>query len=111
MKIMRYVICYLMFLFPIATFADENEGFGYIAQSLIEPVSVISEFVASASIIIGISFLFGGFLRYLQYRINPMASPISTVVMLLIMGVVLVCLPLAYKLTGAGIPYTYSLKI
>lgn len=110
MKTMRYVICYL-FLFPFISFAGENDGFGYIAQSLIEPVNVISEFVATGAIIVGVSFIFSGFLRYLQYRVNPMASPISTVVVLLVMGVVLVCLPLAYKLTGAGIPYTYSLKV
>lgn len=112
MKIIRHVIWYFLLIFPMVGFADSGtNGFGYVAQNLVEPVNVLSDFVSSASIIIGISFILGSFLRYLQYRVNPFASPLGTVIALLIMGIVLVCLPLAYKLTEGGIPYSYSIKI
>ena len=109
MKIMRYVILSLLFFIPTLSIADQ--GIGDVAQNLIEPVSVLSDFVATSSVVIGASFVMASFLRYLQYRINPLAMPISTVIMLLIMGILLILLPLAYKLTEGGIPYTYSMTL
>jgi hypothetical protein len=52
----------------------------------------------------GLTCLFASFLKYLQHRVNPIASPLSTVVMLFIMALVLILLPLAYKLTQNGVP-------
>lgn len=78
---------------------------GELATDLIEPVSIVSDFIGTGSIIIGICSLIGAFLRYLEYRKNPMVSPISTIVVLFIIGLALVSLPFIYKLTGEGIPY------
>jgi hypothetical protein len=81
-------------------------GAGKIAENLMVPVSILANFIGTMSIIIGITALFASFLKYMQYRVNPLASPIGTVFMLLIMGIVLLCLPLAYKLTTGGVPIT-----
>ena len=80
------------------------DGIGGIAYNLIGPVEVVASFLSGMAIIIGLTCLFGAFVRYMQYRVNPLAHPISTVVTLLILGVLLLLLPLIYKLTESGIP-------
>lgn len=66
---------------------------GGVAESLIAPVGLLYDFISAAAIIIGITCLFGAFLRYTQFRINSTAAPISSVITLLILGIALLCLP------------------
>jgi hypothetical protein len=82
-----------------------GESFGDLANDLLGPVTVISDFVGTAAWIVGFSCLFASLFRYLQYRVNPLASPISTVIVLLVLGILLLCLPFTYLLTGTGIPF------
>ncbi|MDR3477512.1 MAG: hypothetical protein P4M14_05705 [Gammaproteobacteria bacterium] len=89
----------------LAVAATHPAGIGQVANNMLEPVYLVSDFVSSAAIIIGGTCLFGAFLKYMQYRINPLAAPMSTVLVLFLMGLVLVCLPLAYKLTESGVPF------
>jgi hypothetical protein len=84
---------------------EKAESMGEFAQELMGPVTVLSSFIGNASIIIGVMAVFGALLRYMQYKANPLASPISTVFVLLILGILLICLPFTYLLTGAGIPF------
>lgn len=79
-------------------------GLGDLASNLLEPIAIVAALLTSASIIIGFTCLFASFVRYMQHRKNPLAHPIGTVVWLLIIGLVLFCLPLVYKLTESGIP-------
>src|SRR5688572_13054181 len=95
---------FLVLFFVVAANAAFSADLGQVADNLLEPVSVLSNFIGSASIVLGISFLFAALLKYMQHRISPLEVPISTIVMLVIMGVVLLLLPLAYKLTGSGVP-------
>jgi RsiW-degrading membrane proteinase PrsW (M82 family) len=78
-------------------------GIGQVANNLMDPVFMGANFIGSMAICIGLSFIMASFFKYMQYRRNPMATPISTVVLLLLMGVVLMLLPLAYKLTQSGV--------
>lgn len=108
---MRIILVFLSLL-PYLVLADERyspAGVGLVAGNLIEPVSILSNFVGSGSIIIGMTALFGSLLKYMQHRVNPLVAPISTVILLLVIGIILVCLPLAYKLTSSGIPYDLHL--
>lgn len=89
-----------------AAFNSHAESIGQYASDLVEPVNILSNFVSSASLIIGVMLLVASLMRYLQYRINPLASPLSTVIMFLILGLLLVALPFMYLLLGAGIPFT-----
>lgn len=106
-SIIRTLI-YYGFMFPVAAFAVTKpplrSGIGGVANNLMEPVTIIANFVGTISIVIGLSFLLASFAKYMQHRKNEMAVPISTVVLLLIMGILLVCIPFAYKLTDAGVP-------
>ncbi len=108
---MKRIIVSLTILFCIiSSFAASKVKYfsaGDVANHLMEPVSILSNFIGSMSIIIGLTCLFGAFLRYMQFRVNPLASPISTVLLLLILGIVLLLLPMVYKLTSSGIPITY----
>jgi hypothetical protein len=63
-------LLYLLLLAPVIAFADTPSGFGGIAQNLLEPVSVLTDFINSACLAIGFALLF----------------------------IVLLCMPLAYKL-------------
>lgn len=84
--------------------AKQPPSLGGVAADLMQPVSVVARFLYSMAIIIGLTCLFGAFVRYTQYRVNPLAHPIGTVVTLLILGIVLLLLPLLYKVTESGIP-------
>jgi len=101
-------IIYRIILFQIlcgSVLAANPQGIGLVAGNMMAPVVVLSGFVSSACIIIGGTCLFASFLKYLQHRVNPLAVPISTVLVLFILGAVLVVLPLAYKVTESGIPF------
>lgn len=97
------LLCYL--LIPSIALASHATNLGDVAENLMQPVTMLAEFIYAACIIVGACALMGSFLRYMQYRVNPHATPISTVILLLIIGIVLICLPLVYKLTESGIPF------
>ena len=80
---------------------------GAVATQLMEPVSVLGDFLNTACLVIGISFIFAGVVKYSQHRNSPLEIPISTVVFLFIAGVALLLLPLAYMLAGdQAAPYS-----
>lgn len=103
--IYRLLFLSFLLLLPNVLFAafSAPTGAGAVAGNLMEPVEIVSAFVSTASIILGGSFLFASVIKYSQHRINPLAVPISTVVFLVVAGIVLVVLPLAYKLTESGV--------
>lgn len=82
------------------------ESIGQFAGQLIEPVTILSNFISSGSFIVGVMLLVSALMRFMQYRVNPLASPLGTVLILLVLGIMLICLPFVYLLTGAGIPFT-----
>lgn len=100
---MRALLVFIYLITP--SVATASHGIGLIAENLMEPVNILTDFVGTASIIIGVCALFGAFLRYMQHRTNPMIAPTSTIVLLLVIGIVLVCLPFIYLLTESGVPY------
>lgn len=106
--LLRLIGCFAG-LIPSLVWAEKVEGIGEVAQELIGPATVLSNLVGSASIIIGVACIFGSFVRYMQHRVNPMVSPWSTIIFLFILGIVLLCLPFIYKLTGVGIPFSVPL--
>ncbi len=89
---------------PAENNINDVTGLGGIANNLMGPVEVVAGFLTGASIAAGLACLFGAFVRYMQYRTNPLAHPIGTVITMLILGLLLLLLPLIYKLTESGIP-------
>lgn len=79
---------------------------GAVANNLLEPVAILSSFLSGASFILGITSLFSAFLRYKHHRNNPLAYPISSIVLMFALGSILLLLPLTYKLTESGVPFS-----
>jgi Ca2+/H+ antiporter len=107
MRLIYRIFLYYVLILPVMAIAYQpyrSQGVGRVATNMMEPVTILANFIGSMSIVIGLSFLLGAVVKYSQHRMNPMAVPISTVVLLLIMGVLLVSVPFAYKLTDTGVP-------
>lgn len=102
----KYLIKFaLLFLFPAIVFAVGETGIGAVAGNLMAPVTLFSDFVNTGCLVIGVGFLFASIIKYVEHRRSPLMVPISTVIFLLIAGIILVCLPFLPALTGYGVPY------
>lgn len=95
----------IFLIFPVVTLAANEVGLGSVANNLMTPVTVLSDFVHSASLIIGGMFIFASIIKYREHRRAPTMVPLSTVIFLLIAGSILVCLPLISMYSSGGIPY------
>jgi len=109
----RVYLFYVLFL-PIMAIASNDPNtsiattsdLGHVAQNLMEPVGILSDFVQTACFIIGISFLFASIIKYKEHRRNPLMVPIGTVVFLLIAGILLILLPFLSLITDSGLRYS-----
>lgn len=98
----------LMLLIMIPSFcqAAKSLGIGTVATNLMDPVSVMADFLHSACVLVGGAFLFASIIKYFEHRRSPTMVPMSTVVFLLIAGLVLISLPLINYVTSNGFPYS-----
>lgn len=78
--------------------ASRNTGLGAMAANIMEPVSLLSDFVTAACLIIGGSFIFASIIKYKEHRRSPLMVPISTVIFLIIAGLALIGLPFMWML-------------
>lgn len=92
--ILRFLIVSFIFSIMGVVVAAPQQGVGQFANEMVEPVGLVGKFITTASIMIGVGCLFGSFLRYSQYRVNPLAAPISSVIILLVLGLVSLALPM-----------------
>ena len=81
-------------------------GLGEVAQNMMEPVGLMSDFVYSACLVIGGSFLFASIVKYFEHRRSPLMVPISTVVFLLIAGLLLIAMPFLSLIGDGAIRYS-----
>jgi len=95
------------FLVSTSTYAASLGG---VANNMLEPVTLVSDFMGTAAIVVGAGCLFASFFKYFQHRSNPFQVTMTTVVIFFVIGALLLVLPFAYKLTGVGIPYGASLQ-
>lgn len=96
----------LCFIMPVIAFADNSLSLGKVASNLMDPVTVVMDFVHTACVIIGGAFLFASLIKYIEHRRSPTMVPISTVMFLLIAGLLLIALPLISYITANGFPYS-----
>lgn len=87
--------------------AGNLPGLGGVAQNMMDPVGLFSDFVYSGAIIIGISFLFASVIKYKEHRRSPLYVPISTVVFLLITGLLLLLMPFLSYLDSNALPFSF----
>lgn len=81
-------------------------GIGDVAQNLLEPVTLFSDLVQTACLGIGGAFLFGALIKYFEHKRSPLMTPISTVVFLVIAGLVLVLIPILSFYMDNGVQYS-----
>jgi hypothetical protein len=107
----RYLITtFLPFwvLTPVYAYIPQRPvGVGAVANNLMAPVTFGANFTGSIAISLGICFFFAALIKYIRHRENPLAYPISTVVILIIMGTILLALPFTYKISQAGFPMSF----
>ena len=94
---LRLIICFFICFFPGVVLAATGSGIGDFATTLMLPTHILLNFVKTASMMIGLMCLFGAFILYMQRRINPMTGPWSTIILVFIIGIVLLCLPYVDK--------------
>lgn len=99
--ILRVFIFFISILSMSQLLAEEQTpSIGEFAASLMEPVSILGKFISTGSILMGVMCIFAAFLRYLQYRVNPLAQPLGGVVVLFILGLAFLGLPFVHLLFG-----------
>lgn len=102
-----YIFFMVFYAIPSLGVAQEDFGLGRLADTLMGPVVVMSDFIVTGSLLIGTVFLFASLIRYVEHRRNPLMVPISTVIFLLIAGQVLILLPMLSMFVEGGVPYTF----
>lgn len=78
---------------------------GSVARNIMEPVGVFGGFVNTGCFVIGGGFIFASIVKYAEHKRSPLMVPISTVIFLLIAGLILVALPFLALLTETGVKY------
>lgn len=94
-----------LFLLPGLAWAA-NTGIGGLASSAMSPVQFTTDFIGTGCLVIGVGFIFASIVKYIEHRRSPLMVSLTTVVFLLIAGIILVLLPFLPLLTGSGVPYT-----
>lgn len=105
---LRLIGCLCLFLVNSANaLQKKQQGIGDYASQIIHPVGILNNFIGSAAIIVGAACLFAAFFRYMQHRVNPVIAPISTVILFLVLGLLLLALPFLYLVVG-GVPFSLN---
>jgi hypothetical protein len=84
---------FLLLLLPAAAMADAS--IGDIAENLLGPTSIVTKLVEIACYIIGLAFILVGIAQYKIHRQSPKLVPLTTPILLVVLGFV-----------ALGIPYT-----
>lgn len=111
MKQYRYRLLLLLWWVPLSVLAAHHApppalGIGHVAENMMEPVTLISDFINTACFVIGGSFTFASLIKFIEHRRSPLMVPLSTVIYLLVAGILLLLLPFASYLTEGGIKYS-----
>jgi len=107
-RVIKYLASLLLYTVsaPTMSAAVLNTGIGGVAANMMEPVGLAANFIYVGCLMLGSSFLFASIIKYIEHRRSPLMVPISTVIFLIIAGVLLMVLPFAYLLMNNQSPYT-----
>lgn len=108
-QVLFYFQCFLLTIYSnmaSAAHRDDSVGIGGVADNLMEPVGLMADFVYSACIIIGASFIFASVIKYIEHKRSPLMVPIGTPIFLFVAGVALMCMPFLSLLTSSSIRYS-----
>ncbi len=104
-------------LFIIVAFSEISQGFsqtfvagqntrsngslGSVAENLTDATGLFQGVLNGLFYVIGMVFIFGGFIRYYEHRKNPSQTPLGKVFFLLIAGIVIAFFPFTISYLGA----------
>ncbi|OGT42786.1 MAG: hypothetical protein A3F42_02965 [Gammaproteobacteria bacterium RIFCSPHIGHO2_12_FULL_37_34] len=103
---------FILYFFPLLSIpvnraaGNRELGVGKVAETLLEPIGLLSDLISTTCFVIGGAFLFATIIKYIEHKRSPLMVPISTVIYLFIIGLVLVSLPFISLLTESGISYS-----
>lgn len=98
-KMMVLLFCFYCFLSMSTAWADYSGGLGEVADNIRGPFEMARYFFNAGSYVLGIGFLIGSFFRFLKFRYNPQEAPLSSVIMLFLVGIAFILVPLSYQLS------------
>lgn len=107
-KLIASILLELGCVFFQVVMAAQDVGLGRVSTHIIlEPMTYASHFINTVCLAVGLSFLFASVIKYVEHKRSPLMVPMSTVVFLLISGILLVLLPFVAVITKQGVRYFY----
>jgi hypothetical protein len=86
-----------LFLFllivPCLAFSETAISIGTVADNALTPAKVVGEMISAGCLILGVGLVAGSFIRYMEYKRNPVQTRLSTPILFFIFGLTLVLLP------------------
>lgn len=102
-----YFKIFILYFFSSVVIAQTSRGgLGEVASHLMDPVNFFSGFIQTGCLLIGGLFLFASIVKYFEHRRSPLMVPISTVIFLIVAGIILILLPFLAYFTDNGTPYS-----
>lgn len=98
-QILKYLMCLGIGLMSTALLAD-SKSFGDLANAAFTPTEIITKLMLVACYIIGAMLIFAALAQYKIHRQNPKFVPLTTPILLLILGIVCVLIPYTSKIWG-----------
>ena len=96
-KVMLFV---WLLLFAKWVFAASSfYSLGGVASHMTDPLEGMRHVFNVASILLGVFLLLAAFNRYMRHRQNPIESPLGTVILWAVLGILLIIIPIAYQLS------------
>ncbi len=89
-----YGLAAVLYLFCFECFAAKSSGFGEIAQNIHEPLGHLAQLIRLICLVAGSGLVIGAIVRFRQYRKNPVQTPLSGVIALLLAGLAVLSLVL-----------------
>lgn len=91
---------YSLILVGFPTLAGATASIGDAAKNVLTPTEILTKLVLVACYIIGTGFIFAALAQYRIHRQSPKLVPLTTPILLLILGIVCVLIPYSTKLFG-----------
>jgi len=98
----RYGILFMLNFISINVLAARDQSIGGVAHSLMGPISGVIHIVRGIAVIAGVSLLLGSFVKYSDYRRNPIETGIGIPIAMFFAGVALIILALIPMLVGGN---------
>jgi len=105
-KYIKVIYVLILALVSSTTYADTSVG--KFANDLTGFTAILNQFMVGAAVIFSIMCLGAAIIRYREHRRNPLAMPLSKVVLLVIIGLLFIGFVLVNQIFFNGVELTFS---